>query len=44
MEAVAHKAGVIRPALYYQFKSKTGLLEAGLGKGTASAVPLRAHN
>ena len=27
MEAVARKAGVIRPTLYYQFKSKTGLLE-----------------
>jgi AcrR family transcriptional regulator len=27
MEAVARRAGVIRPTLYYQFKSKTGLLE-----------------
>jgi AcrR family transcriptional regulator len=27
MEAVARKAGVIRPTLYYQFKSKAGLLE-----------------
>lgn len=27
MEAVASKAGVIRPTLYYQFKSKAGLLE-----------------
>jgi AcrR family transcriptional regulator len=44
METVAHKADVIRPTLYYQFKSKTGLLEAGFGKGMASAVPLRAHN
>ena len=28
MEAVARQAGVIRPTLYYQFKSKAGLLEA----------------
>ena len=28
MEAVARKAGVIRPTIYYQFKSKSGLLEA----------------
>lgn len=28
MEAVARKAGVIRATLYYQFHSKTGLLEA----------------
>ena len=27
MEEVARKAGVIRPTLYYQFKSKAGLLE-----------------
>lgn len=27
MEAVARKAGVIRPTLYYQFKSKAGLLD-----------------
>ena len=27
MEAVAQKAEVIRPTIYYQFKSKTGLLE-----------------
>ena len=27
MEAVARKAGVIRPTVYYQFASKTGLLE-----------------
>jgi len=27
MEAVARKAGVIRPTIYYQFKSKAGLLE-----------------
>jgi AcrR family transcriptional regulator len=27
MEAVARKAGVIRPTVYYQFKSKAGLLE-----------------
>ena len=27
MDAVARKAGVIRPTLYYQFKSKSGLLE-----------------
>lgn len=27
MEAVAQKAGVIRPTIYYQFKSKAGLLE-----------------
>lgn len=27
MEAVARQAGVIRPTLYYQFKSKAGLLE-----------------
>jgi AcrR family transcriptional regulator len=27
MEAVARKAGLIRPTVYYQFKSKTGLLE-----------------
>ena len=27
MEAVARKAGVIRPTVYYQFRSKTGLLE-----------------
>ena len=28
MEAVSRKAGVIRPTLYFHFKSKTGLLEA----------------
>ncbi len=27
MDAVARRAGVIRPTLYYQFKSKSGLLE-----------------
>jgi len=27
MQTVARKAGVIRPTLYYQFKSKAGLLE-----------------
>src|SRR5262249_22421972 len=27
MDAVARKAGVIRATVYYQFKSKTGLLE-----------------
>ncbi len=27
MDAVARKAGVIRPTVYYQFASKTGLLE-----------------